>query len=263
MSHFAVWPAAYAVGCLLVLGWLAGRAPEPSGAAFVLLVAHAGYLFDRVKLGPARLDPADRAALPARFDTIERRQAAVRAVVGAEFAAATALAWTIHPALCALPALAGLGVWWYAGRPAGGAVRPKDRPLVKAGLVVGAHVGLGALVLAATGAGLASLFRAAGPLAGLVLADAVLCDMDDAPTDRLFGTRTLPVELGPAGAWGVVALATAGGVAASFAVRPAREAAVFGTLAAASVAAAALAPRRRDLVDARMIAVGLACVAML
>lgn len=261
-GHAAVWPGLYGVGALWLASPAAGVRPTLAPAAFVFLTAQACYLFDRVKLSSGRLDPADALAHPARRAALGDHQRAARAYVVIALGVASWIGFRAAGWPVAAPALAAVGVWAYAGRPAGERRRPKDRLAWKAMLTASGHACLAGVGIAMTGRFTAQALPALLMLTALVFADAVACDLDDLAADRAFGTRSLAVELGPSGAW-LVTLAgwLAAGLAAA-ALLPGRTAAVFagGLLLTGAIAMAT--PGRKDFIDARLVLIAAACAAV-
>src|SRR5436305_54265 len=82
LSYLAVLPAMYVVAAVVCFSQLGGLRIRPSRwletAVYAFCTAAAVYLFDRVKLAPRFLDPADRAAHPARYAFIEASQTSIR-----------------------------------------------------------------------------------------------------------------------------------------------------------------------------------------
>lgn len=265
LGDLALWAGLYAVGVLLLLGWLVGRTPDFAPCVFVFLCAQGGYLLDRVKFRRSLLDPADAAAQPERFRWLTRRGARLRIFIALELIAAASAGATVSPWLVPLPLCVGLGVWLYAGRPAGmDRPRPKDWPVAKGVLVAVAHT---ALAVATLVAGAPGLLDDPGHLGegGLILllvvfADAVLCDLDDIEADRAFGTRSVPVEVGAARAWAVAGAAYAAAAFTAVLLRPVLDALTLAGLLGVSTAVAAWLRKRRDYVDARLVLIATACL---
>lgn len=279
--HFAgdvaIWPGLYAAGTYGLLLWLispgSGGGPVDwavweFGVLFAFLSGQAGYLLDRVKVSASRLDPADLAAMPRRAGFLRRYQRAVRIWIAIELLGAACIGWLMHPLLAAVPLGTGLGVVLYAGRAARpGSPRPKDRTLLKGPMIAAAHAALalaGALASLAPGTWKAVpigvWIAALGSVTLLVLGDAMLCDLDDADTDRAFGTRSAPVVFGACWTWAAAWLCAslcAGWVAVSIS---ARGGVLLGALLGLTYAVAAMLPARRDFIDARLIVIAVICV---
>ncbi len=116
--------------------------------------------------------------------------------------AAAAVGWSIHPGLPLLVPAAHLGVLAYASLPT--SVRRKNRLFLKNLAVAASIAALLAIVLVVA---LPGDWRWP-PLAVVVIflllqvfADAMLCDIDDAESDRRFGTRTIPNTFGVRVTW--------------------------------------------------------------
>jgi 4-hydroxybenzoate polyprenyltransferase len=268
-GHLAVWPGLYAGAVLLLLSWLTntsvGQPDLAFGFAFVFLCGQAAYLLDRVKLSGARMDPSDRVSQPDRHAFLARIAWLARGAAGVELLLATIIGAGIAPWLVPVPVGVGVGVWLYAGRPADPSrPRPKDWPTAKAMLVAVAHTTLATVVLLATApdARQQAVHIAEGCviLALLVFADAVVCDLDDLEADRIFGTRSVPVEIGARRSWMLAAATYSGCGLAVWTLRPLRSAVLLTVLLALSCMAAAVIPRRRDFIDARLIAIAGVCL---
>lgn len=210
LGHLAVPVGLYLAGCVAcVLTGLGVLIEHGAAAAWALagafLAGQSMYLLDRVKLCDAWLDPADEAAQPERFAFLARHSNFIRVLVAVDAAAAMAIAALIHPMLPL--AVAGLlaSIVLYAGLPRTasspeqrGRRRLKDILVIKNIAVAGGITAYSLAVawtLAVTGSQHTPDRRAwiwAGGFVFLhVLADALLCDIDDAPSDQRFGTRTL------------------------------------------------------------------------
>jgi 4-hydroxybenzoate polyprenyltransferase len=220
-SDAAVWAGLYVMGAVVCLAQIAGvdalvtPRVKIAAAAFAFCTAAGVYLLDRVKLRNVWLDPADAAAHPRRFAFIAGHATIVRGVMLILLIAAAWLGASVFEWGAMIPVLAAAGVLIYAGRPRGQRARPKDIVLLKNLYVAAGITGFAAIVALAAvrpGAGLAAirhvalahgvpLLLACVFLATRVLADAVLCDLDDVEADRRFGTETLPIHLGRNRAW--------------------------------------------------------------
>jgi 4-hydroxybenzoate polyprenyltransferase len=214
-DHLALFAGLDPAGALLAAAQIGGRAhPFPAlPLACAWATGSSVYLLDRVKLADRFLDRADLAAKPDRFAWIRAHARAVR-LFGALLAlTALILAALVHPAAAVLVLAGHAAVVAYAHRSADPArrARPKDILVLKNALV-GAGIAFFAvalLALASTGAspGLVPDLLTPAAVADLLVpfvflslsitADAALSDIDDVPTDRPFGTRTLPAAAGP------------------------------------------------------------------
>jgi len=290
-GDIALLPAAYVGAATWLFAMLSGLEVAPArlaaAVACAVLTAWAIYLLDRVKWRDAWLDPADPEAHPNRHALLWPRRRAIRIGCVAALAVAGGLGAVLGDSgagvfgrwPAAIPAGAVVGAWIYAGRPRRERPRPKDRLLVKHAAVGAAIAGLAAAL------GLAAAERAATPWAVLaaiaaientavvsiaialalalrVAADAIWCDLDDAASDRRFGTVSLPARLGPSAAWamGLVLIALGGGLAALAAPDGRGAAWAIAAIAGGAWLAVRRPPRVRDLVELRLVveATGLA-----
>jgi hypothetical protein len=215
-SHAAIWAGMYVVGAMVCVAQVAGIdaiiTPRARAAAalYAFCTATAVYILDRVKLRNAWLDPADAEAHPRRFAFVAGHAAILRTAMAVLLAIAAALGGWLLAWGEFLPFLSVAGVLLYAGRPRSKHPRVKDVVLLKNAYVALGITGFAALVAVAAirpGSGVVGLWTlavahawplaiASAHVAVRVLADAVLCDLDDEAADRRFGTATLPTELG-------------------------------------------------------------------
>lgn len=271
LGEVAVLPAIYAAAAAAVFAMLAELAIDPRGLAFVVLVAFAVYLLDRVKWRDGWIDPADLEAHPRRQQRLLRHRGGWRLLAAAALLAATVAGWWSGESLAtrwlaAVPAAAAFGAFLYGGRPRGSIARPKDLIWLK-NLAVAAAIA--ALAIAATlafrGEGVTpfealdalaapQLALAALAISARVAGDAIWCDLDDADADRHHRTESVPSRLGARAAWTMGLLACLAGAALAVAARPD----AFGLTAAgmATIGSIALSLRRpsrvRDLAEARL-----------
>ncbi len=275
LGYLAVWNALYAAALLLAAGQLLNLAHEPLALAGAFFLALGVFLLDRVKPRDDLLDPADEAANPGRYAYHRAHANTLRAFMAISVLTGAGCMLLAHRPIAAILALlAPVGVLVYGTlRPPGG-VRVKDRP-VRKNLTVALALACFALMIALA----PSLHVSPSPLPTLapavacflvwivlvVFADAALCDLDDAPSDAAFGTRTFANTL-PAGRVWFLALVMQI-IAAPFAFW---AAALSGSNLPGAVACWAVAPplttlvlyafkpaRVRDIVDARFALVGL------
>lgn len=219
ISFLAVWPTLYVLSCFGVVILLAAPGPLEgariaAAGGFVAATAAAAYLLDRVKVRDAWLDPADAVGQGGRFAFIARHAAPLRLTVIILVCIGTALAGWLSPWLVAAPLLAVIGVWMYAGRPRRVHGRPKDLLYIKTLYTSAGITGFSLLVAftAVNPRGLRAWVEEVGlhtmlwVIPGLallvrVVADAVLCDIEDVESDRMHGTETVPVRWGTRRAW--------------------------------------------------------------
>ena len=165
--------------------------------SLVLAIAWMAYLLDRVKVLGRWRDPADRMANPSRDAWVVRNRRALLACAGMIAAAATLLAFVIEPWLVVLIPAGALSVVIYGSRPsASRRLRPKDVLIAKNALTGLAYATLIGCVLWAALPETRGLWRAIAILGLLVTGDAMLCDIDDTPSDASYGTTTVAVLAG-------------------------------------------------------------------
>lgn len=261
LSHLAIYPALYTLGVyLLAILSLGYTNPGTITIAFILIVAHACYLLDRVKVSDANQDPADALALPDRALFFTRNASIIRLLLALELLVSITLGYLIAPPLAFVPLGALIGVYLYAGRGASpGDPRFKDLPALKSFFIASAHL---ALMIATLWGNDHDLFSHPGfvPISSLVgvwlivSADAILCDLDDVQSDAIYQTRSLPVLIGKDRAW-VVAIVTLGLGCALLQVRDSMSPAmiVVGVLIWGSDLPTRIRKNRRDLIDARLL----------
>ncbi len=275
-GHIAGWAALYSVAVSLALSQFLNHPTSILGLSYVTLCAHAGYLLDRVKFRDRDLDPADLMADHDRHTYLRKHARLIRIVMTLEWIAAVIVGSIISPMLGFL-VLGGITAGYvYSGwRPAevGGRTRLKDVFGLKAILVSGAVVGLGAApVLAGVHAShglpdMAEFGDLALTLVGMgliVFGDAVICDLDDRASDDAFGTKSVPVLFGvrSAGLIGMLVLMIGSGVLWYTASGETTLAAlVFGGFVALSglgvLVAGPWIGGRRDWIDGRMMVASL------
>ncbi len=261
MSHLAIYPAMYTLGIYL-LAPLAMNLPQPDSVTivFILLVANACYLLDRVKITNSRQDPADALALPDRTLFFARNASSIRALLVVELLVSIVLGYFISPLLAPIPLGALIGVYLYAGRGATPSdPRFKDLPALKSFFIASAHLAFVIVVLWGNDHDLIAHPRAVvlWSLIGIwliVSADAILCDLDDIQSDAIYATRSLPVLIGPQRAWVVAITAMLIGVLCLF-IRHAYSLplAMASCLILLSALPTRLRKNRRDLIDARLL----------
>lgn len=277
LGHLAVWVGLYVAAATVGFSRLAGLPLSAKALGTTFAAAMSIYLVDRIKLRDAWLDPADREAHPGRYAFLAGRSRWVRALALVLGSMALGLGATVHPVLPVLVLCGYGGVFLYAGRRVGMARRLKDILLVKNIAVAGciacfaaAMAVFGALSRGWTPADSAPTDLLLGLffLGGQVLADAMLCDLDDLESDRRFGTATVPSKLGREATW-AVALAIHALEAGVMALWPSGAGAYgarwrWGLLTLGTTVALRVwnPPRVRDLVDLRLALVAVAAIAM-
>jgi hypothetical protein len=261
-GHLAGWAVLYSIGVTVILAHLLEREVGGAGIVYVALCAHAGYLLDRVKFRDRDLDPADLMAEPGRHQYLRRHAAWIRSLMIIEWIAAMVTGAMISPFLGGLVLVgiaAGIG---YAGWKPGKVSRLKDIAGLKAVLVSGAVTGLATATtfhgdlrpLAET----PSLLWWIMGIGMIVFGDAVICDLDDEPSDDAFQTRSLPVLLGGRRA-GIVGLSAMGlGSSVLLSDRSGLDIWLFcGMHVLTGTAILFAARKRRDWIDGRMLVVAL------
>ena len=257
-----MWALVYSVGLYLLTTVFVRTDWCGACALYVGLCAHAGYLFDRVKLRDRDLDPADLEAYPARHLFLRRHARVIRVVMVLEWIGAVVVGAWLHWALGVLVFGGVVAGVVYSGWPAGsGRKRVKDWRGVKAVAVATAIVGL-AMHAALLPGGVwetVDWVRVGWVGVGawlLVCGDAILCDLDDTEADRRFGTMSVPVLVGQgvAGVIGVGLVVVGSGVlvliphdVVGFGVR----AGVGGMLVLSAVLSLRMG-RKREWIDGRM-----------
>jgi len=273
-DDLSIWQALYAAGLVGMLTQLLGQGPWPGPAPLLAatLGAHGIFLLDRVKLAPGWLDPADAAADPRRDEFIRRHGGALRLIAVAGLAAGAVIGGVWVSWIAAAAVLAGaIGVLAYAGLPGAGphAPRVKSIPFLK-NLYVGAGLTWIALACVVPGTGLevGRVLRVGLGACLVVTADAILCDLDDAASDRAFGIGSIPARLGPWAAWWIAVVLTAAAALPLILDREhagARARTLWSILLVATTVgiAASRASRVKSIVDLRLPALAVAIGAIL
>ncbi|MFG0314701.1 MAG: UbiA family prenyltransferase, partial [Phycisphaerales bacterium] len=228
----------------------------------LLVLAHACYLVDRVKISDDRQDPADALALPDRTIFHVRHASQLRALICLEFLLASVIGYLIHPLLATIPIGALIGVYMYAGRGATpGKPRLKDYPALKSFFIASAHLALVIALLWGNGHLMPERPHTVVALSLLgvwliVSADAILCDLDDRESDSIYATRSLPVLIGPRHAWLVAMTVLFFGVLAISIHRASQTHLAFvAVMIFLSGVPTLHRKNRRDLIDARLLPV--------
>lgn len=274
LGHIGFWAGVYVGASFVFVAQMSGLSPGlPPWEALlaVVLIATAAYSIDRVKLAGRWLDPADAEAQPERFAFLRPRARVVRTLAFLMLVAGSVLGLRFTPwSLLVAPAVIA-GVAAYAPRPRGTGARLKDRIWLK-----NAYVGAGITVFAAAAALVVAQSRQGRPLRELVevrgsalavavsllflrvVLDAALCDIDDEPTDRRFGTATFATLLGGPRLWAWSLFARAALTVAVVLAMPCPlpfRIGWGGAMALGTLALRARPPSRiRDWIDARFLA---------
>ena len=229
LGHIGAWAGLYAVAALVCLSQLTGTAslagylPRWEAIAVVFLTATGVYALDRVKLRDSWMDPADAQAQPERYEFLRQFSRPVRALAACTLIAAAGVGLRLSPWAPWVEILAASSVIAYAARPRRERSRIKDVHWIKNTYVA---AGMTGFVMAAsfashpvtTWAGAESLLIAGAILAVRIGFDAAMCDIDDEPSDRQFGTETWATRLGGATLWnwtGVVRVALIAAIVAA------------------------------------------------
>lgn len=261
-GYLAIWPAMYSLGVYALAELVATDSIQlqTKPVLYILLCAHACYLFDRVKITDRRQDPADAIALPTRSLLFSRHALAIRTLIGIELAIAIIIGLKVHPLLSIIPLLAMIVVHVYAGRGATpNAPRLKDLPALKAFIIASAHIALVIMVLTGNSQIEASellsthLFGMLG-IWFIVAGDAVLCDIDDVESDSIYRTQSLAVILGTYPAW-VAALGflILGAFCISFGSHPKNQSIAIGVTIVLTTMLTRKNTNHRDFVDLRLL----------
>lgn len=277
LGHLAVWLGLYFGGTVTLYAHAAGIPVSFTRPWILAWLAAAAtgtgvYLFDRVKIRAEWSENTHDQPTGPREAFVEERSTSVRALAIGLLAFASLFAALLSPMLVLVTLGAFMAVTLYAGLPftrseRGG--RLKDLPGIKYAI---ACLGIAVLASAfAHAAGEVDPYHAeTGPafmiVLLIVLADMVLCDLDDLDADRRAGSCTLPVLLGPrvamALAWAALCIALLPawptGASASPAGRWLWKLGLLSTTAA--IVLLRRPGTRRDWIDARL---GLLAIAVL
>ena len=257
-GYFAIWPAMYALGVLLLAGHaLAMPSPAPITIAYILICAHSCYLLDRVKIADHRQDPADALALPERAMLFAQFAKPIRALLLGELIVCTLIGIAIHLILGLIPIAALSVVHFYAGRGATPASpRLKDLPAVKAFVIASGHLALVLVILWSNEHDMLKSLDWLGLLAiigiwMIVVGDAILCDIDDHDADLVYSTKSLAVMLGARSAWwSAIGFITIGSIAMTIA---APSMLWIGVILIITTMITRNNSNHRDFVDARLL----------
>lgn len=231
LGHLGVWAGLYALAAFVCFAQLArmtsgGLLPRWESMLCVFLTATGVYSIDRVKLFSAWLDPADIEAQPERYSFLMRRALVVRLGAFMLLVVAGVVGSLVHYSMPVLVGIAAVSTVVYAPGPRRSVARIKDRVWLK-NAYVAAGMAFFALLMTLLSLRPGSMEElwvitveqkvvlglAFGVVFLRIFFDAALCDIDDEPTDRRFGTGTFVTSLGPMRVWnwaGIGRLAVAG-----------------------------------------------------
>lgn len=263
-GHLAAWVGLYFVGGYLSAAALLGRGVLAPAMAASFCAGVGLYLLDRVKAGDRWLDPADAEGQPVRHRFLLGHRRIVRMLAWATLALGAVAAAAIEPANLLLPPVGVAGVLLY-GSVRRGRNRPKDVILLKNLAPASAIAGLSLILAFESPARGAAPPPRAWALVGTglllaVLADAMLCDLDDIDADRRSATGTVPVRFGARLAWNAaLALHGLAGGAVLAAGGPPEVACAWAVAGVALTSFLRLLrpAQLRDLVDLKLPAVAL------
>ncbi len=260
LGDLALYAGAYEAGLVVFIAHLTGSTLRVEAITGVFCLTVAVYLLDRVKPVNAWFDPADAMAHPRRAAFLRPHARTLRIVIIVLSLAAAGLLARVHFALAIIVPLAHIGVLVYGSLPR--RPRLKDRLIVKNLVVAGSMTALAVIVVAPSLS--RTVFDIAHVVAGAfcvfhVMADAMLCDLDDAPSDRTFGTHTMPSQFGVNPTWlmailvQIVALAMIV-VAVRYDIVPHGEPVIMAVALVVTTIVLWMwsPPRVRDIVDAKL-----------
>jgi 4-hydroxybenzoate polyprenyltransferase len=281
-GHLGVWAGLYVTAAYVCLAQCSGNdsaAADPRALFVVFATSASVYLLDRLKLTDRWLDRADRASHPSRHEFLASHARIVRPCAMLLSAGALVVGLGVHPLLGVVVLGAHVGVVLYAGLPREDArsirrARIKDMLLIKNGAVsvsITAFAGTTVILTDAETSGMRALSAATTepcalivPVAGLfgiILADTMLCDIEDAPADRLYATNTVPALWGSGATWPaasalilVACLLLLGCTARTW--TDARMLWPVGLLATQAALLISRPSRSRDIIDVRLPLVG-------
>ena len=275
-GHLAVWLGFYVTAAVVFVASSMGRNLDSLNALifpFAFLTASSVYLVDRIKLTNAQLDPADQRAHPDRYAYLTSHPGRIRLLAATLSVGAIGIGSRIHPLAPLLVLVSVAGVVAYAFPSARlrrftGKRRLKDLFLVK-NIIVSFSITVFAVGLIAMAGPQPDptnvILQNRSPLVFacifvsiIVLADAILCDIDDTTPDRIFATSTVPVRFGTTVTWtaaiglNVVALGLAAAWPAESALKTIRLQWAIALIVTTLILAAWRPHRIRDLVDIRL-----------
>tara|TARA_Y100000589_G_scaffold60999_1_gene52069 strand:- start:21772 stop:22632 length:861 start_codon:yes stop_codon:yes gene_type:complete len=190
-GYISFWSGCYVAGCTFLAGLLLGGDADrlflPVWAAFsIAMFVYALHRRRRAELA--------RASSPRNSYLAEHPRLQSLVMVG--FCAQAMVAtWLVDPFASLLVVAAPVGAMFYGAGSAGN--QPRDRLVLK-NMIVGAAITALSLALVLPGCGFvpARLLPVSFCLCGVVMIDAMLCDIDDRSVDACTETRTLPLWIG-------------------------------------------------------------------
>jgi len=255
-GDLAIWAGGYQAALVVILAGCLGTTASFDAIAGVFLLAIAVYLLDRVKPTNAWWDPADVVAHPARAAFLRPHARVVRIAILVTSVASAAFLARVHVSLAIIVIVAHVGVLIYGTLPA--RPRVKDRFIIKNLAVAMSMSALAIVVLLPDGVSWRLCMTSIAGV-GIVTADAMLCDIDDATADARFGTKTVPARLALRWTWWTATMLEFAAVCVIIAIHLR-----FGRVAPGSAAIITLLPittgllwaisppRLRDLIDVRL-----------
>ncbi len=192
----AVYAAGMAAGTVAMSG-VAVAYEQFLAIGLITSIAWMAYLLDRAKPLARWHDPADQMADAARDAWVGRHRIGMNLAAIEAGIMASVLALIIEPWLVLLVPVGAASVLAYGARASDSRrVRPKDVLVIKnvlTGLAYATLIGCVLWVMLPSHEG---LWIAQAVVSLMVMADAMLSDIDDTPADATFGTRTMSVWAG-------------------------------------------------------------------
>ncbi|MAA53144.1 MAG: hypothetical protein CMJ41_09060 [Phycisphaerae bacterium] len=190
-GYISFWSGCYVAGCTLLAGLLLGR--ELEGLVLSVWASFSIAMFVYVLHRRRR---ATRSAMPSGRGRYLTEHPRIQRFIMVGFCLQAAVAtWLVHPLALLLVVLAPAGALLYAAGSVGS--QPRDRLLLK-NLIVGCAIAALSVVLVLPGIEIvpADLLPVVFALCGIVMIDAMLCDIDDRAVDACTETRTFPLWIG-------------------------------------------------------------------
>ena len=190
-GYVSFWSGCYVAGCTLLAGLLLGG--ELAGLALPVWasfsIAMFVYVLHRHRRAASSTVPSSRGRYLIEHPGIQRF-----IMLGFCLQAVVAT-WMVHPLGLLLVVVAPAGALLYAAGSLGS--QPRDMLLLK-NLIVGGAIAALSVVLVLPGIEVvpADLLPVVFALCGIVMIDAMLCDIDDREVDACTETRTFPLWIG-------------------------------------------------------------------